>query len=1138
MSCAPCSPSATSALSGKGALSGAASCWMQPSIGAEVGVHEQKRHPDSVSGGLQELRNANAVLADELMKARSGSDQVRDQLREKELSVEALQATIERLEKARKLVDKKHLLQLKELNRRYKEEQAQRLTLEAECAQLRASKSVVHHQVESLQEERAQLMDLLNSQRSNSSRLEATVAADAGTIAELRSRLQTAESRLSDEVAARQDLFGRQKALEADLKLATERHSTLVASSSEAEARVRAVTAKMQLLEDELEAAKKALQAEKAAFAAERQRTASLQSDLTQLQTSAQLAAAAATAEQAEVERLRVQAEQLMVANEALRTDVAKLREEVLHLSSQQAAAQANAQTLQQQRDQLQQQRDDLQLQLVEAHESKDRLERSLREEIAGRARSAQEDAAVRQLAYGEELAAKQRQWEGQLRTRENAWEDERNAMRCAHREELKRKDLELLEVRERMREAQSSLGELAAEVSTFKYQSEHYAEVHKKNEELSQRLAKAEETVKARDASLAEAAGSHAAQLELWKAEANEVAQAAAKWKQRCTTLQAQLEVKESELEAVEQEVRSLTAKLGASETERVRLQEALASTESKLALATQDSSSYRSQLADVLVSNETAARQVEAVQQDMQLRDMQELEGKRRALDELTVQLREAERGRVLAQAETERLRDRVVQLTREVDRARMVADVVTARSGGGGTNVAAALRRSADAAADAWGGSGGAGYGQQFGGRGGGSAATAAPRLACEPSDLDEGSAALDRRAYSQRGGTRGGASTAPATARQPCSAMDLDDELTLGRQGYSRRAGTTRGGGESLGAARSIPVPFDVEDMEEDEEELDRRAHRGRSTAGGRREYHDVSAMEEEAESWFKSLDEEKRSRRQPTSKEIGRPAGRGAGTSPRGANVRQPDFQRGPEASPQHRHPQPQAQQPQRQHHDQHPHVHPHAGIAHPQETAQADAAEAGCVRTYDVTISHQPGTGVSEGGGRAAQPQAPPPAAAHWPAPQAASYPVLPMPSTSSAGFSTGGAAAVAAAAYTAYVTPVEQGASGYTAHASATPQPATGAPPPHRTVSLTTSPSPASSAARYAPIAQQRQPHRTYGISALQQQPSYPYTRSDGVRLYAAMTPVSPVFSESASNASSNLQERLQRLLGTGKLS
>ncbi len=89
---------------------------------------------------------------------------------------------------------------------------------------------------------------------------QATIAADAATITELRSRLQALESRLSDEVAARQELFGRHKALEADLKLATERHAALAASQSEAESRTRAATSKMQLLEDELEASKKALQ--------------------------------------------------------------------------------------------------------------------------------------------------------------------------------------------------------------------------------------------------------------------------------------------------------------------------------------------------------------------------------------------------------------------------------------------------------------------------------------------------------------------------------------------------------------------------------------------------------------------------------------------------------------------------------------------------------------------------------------------------------------------------------------------------------------------------------------------------------------------------------------------------------------
>ncbi len=136
---------------------------------------------------------------------------------------------------------------------------------------------------------------------------------------------------------------------------------------------------------------------------------------------------------------------------------------------------------------------------------------------------------------------------------------------------------------------------------------------------------------MRAREATLAEAAATHGAQLELWRAEANEVAQAAAKWKQRYTSLQAQvrpalreqarveaswpgtcthrpchsaleawcrrrlpgtirgcaevskvsflsvipqLESKDAEAEAANQEVDSLTARLNTSEAERLRLQ------------------------------------------------------------------------------------------------------------------------------------------------------------------------------------------------------------------------------------------------------------------------------------------------------------------------------------------------------------------------------------------------------------------------------------------------------------------------------------------------------------------------------------------------------------------------------------
>ncbi|KXZ46744.1 hypothetical protein GPECTOR_41g709 [Gonium pectorale] len=454
---------------------------------------------------VQELRTANAVLAEELMKTRAGSDEV-----------------------------------------------------------------------ESLQDERAQLMDLLNSQRNNSSRLEATVAADAATIAELRSRIQAAESRLEDEVSSRQELYSRHKSLEADFKLVSERNSGLAVSSSEVEGRLRAAQSRVEMLEDELRAAKAGLQAEKAAALAERQRASLLQSDLTELQSKTQLAAAATAAEQAELERLRIQNEQITSANDTLRGDVARMREEILHLTAQGVAAQANCQ-------ELQQQREDLQLQLASTRDSLERrihqLEVGWRDDSATRARAGQEAAAAAERAAAEELlavkrqhvdelAAKQREWEAQLRLLDG----ERGALQRAHEEEMTRKDLELLEVRERMRDAHASVADLATEVAKLKYQGEHYAAVSKECEDLKQRLEQAEETVKARDASLAEAAASHAAQLELWKAEANEVAQAAAKWKQRCTVLQAQLDEKDTDAEA-----------------------EAVAGLESKLALANQEANSYQ---------------------------------------------------------------------------------------------------------------------------------------------------------------------------------------------------------------------------------------------------------------------------------------------------------------------------------------------------------------------------------------------------------------------------------------------------------------------------------------------------------------------------------------------------------------
>ena len=48
--------------------------------------------------------------------------------------------------------------------------------------------------------------------------------------------------------------------------------------------------------------------------------------------------------------------------------------------------------------------------------------------------------------------------------------------------------------------------------------------------------------SLRQKEALLAEALASHSSQLEMWRAEATEVAQAASKWKQRALLLQAQV--------------------------------------------------------------------------------------------------------------------------------------------------------------------------------------------------------------------------------------------------------------------------------------------------------------------------------------------------------------------------------------------------------------------------------------------------------------------------------------------------------------------------------------------------------------------------------------------------------------------
>ncbi len=77
------------------------------------------------------------------------------------------------------------------------------------------------------------------------------------------------------------------------------------------------------------------------------------------------------------------------------------------------------------------------------------------------------------------------------------------------------------------------------------------------------------------KEAVLTEALTSHAAQLELWRAEAAEVAQAASKWKARAAAAAAQIAALEAAAADRAADATELGARAAAAESERNKLRE-----------------------------------------------------------------------------------------------------------------------------------------------------------------------------------------------------------------------------------------------------------------------------------------------------------------------------------------------------------------------------------------------------------------------------------------------------------------------------------------------------------------------------------------------------------------------------------
>ncbi|KAG1680574.1 hypothetical protein FOA52_015021 [Chlamydomonas sp. UWO 241] len=484
----------------------------------------------------------------------------------------------------------------------------------------------------------ARCQDELSEARSVAGSLQASVAADSALVAELRSRLSSAEERLESERAGRAEASGRVMQLEAQMRAATEKAASAAAAGAEASSREHSASARAATAEDKRADLASKLASEKEALAQARADATRANRDLSELQAAMSVLSATATEDKAEVERLRRQVEGSSRREDAAVAESASAREQLLSQGAELAGLRATT-------------------------EAASRTEAEQREELRRTVDRIKHEAAVA------------------------AQESERQT-------DALESDLHSAKAVAEAAEAKAT--SLHEQIDKLAFQTCNYSGVFAQNESLQARLDGAENSLRHKESVLAEAMASHASQLEMWRAEATEVAQAAAKWKQRSLLLQAQLDTKEAELERVAAEA----GRAAAADCDAVRTRDALRVAEARASSSQEEAQRLRSQLQSALSAQQLNTRDVEGAKRallereaaldravlqlqeeggrvnslrqqvaDLTAQHVKELDSKSRLVADLTLQLQRQERGRSAAQAEAASLREHLSAVEREL-------------------------------------------------------------------------------------------------------------------------------------------------------------------------------------------------------------------------------------------------------------------------------------------------------------------------------------------------------------------------------------------------------------------------------------------------------------------------------------
>ncbi|GAX76850.1 hypothetical protein CEUSTIGMA_g4296.t1 [Chlamydomonas eustigma] len=538
---------------------------------------------------LKELKDANEALAQELVRTsakhekdlselRANLSEVHVELRSEQDAVASLRSQLEKSEGLKADMEVMQLQRLKEIQKRFKSEHDGRIRAETELAKIREQKLSLEKEVNVFEIEQLRLREQLSESQSQVSCLSASVAADTAVIAELRGRVTAAESRLEGEQSARLEATGRLMASEAQLRSTKERAMELHTRVTESESKLQAVSARAALLDDERSALQASLAQERKALDKMRCDVDKVHQESAQLQAASALASALAASEKAETERTKRELSLALSRAEDRGTEVDALRASCLTQSAELAGLRA-------------------------AHEASMSAEASLRDEL----RRCQE--LFKSELQAQEAAAAEKIREFQSSSEKHMDALEAQLHKCQALLEDKAKEAAVLQ----------------ADVEKLRYQTEHNATIFQENESLQGRLSQAESGLRQKEALLAETLASHTSQLEMWRAEATEVAQAASKWKQRAMLLQAQVDARESDLAALSEQAASASNRASVAEQRGERLQAAVQDAESRALSTNAETQSLRQQLQAALSSQQLNVHSSESSLRDLALKEAQ---------------------------------------------------------------------------------------------------------------------------------------------------------------------------------------------------------------------------------------------------------------------------------------------------------------------------------------------------------------------------------------------------------------------------------------------------------------------------------------------------------------------------------